>query len=147
MNVKQITIFLEDKPGTLYSALKTLEDNNIHLRAFTAVDMGGMTILRLIVDNVIYTASLLKNAGYPATFTEVFVAEITDPDKGMLKILDILSANGINIQHVYPITSKNSRWIGKEIYMVFEVNNNALAMEKLADAGVNLLTQEAITGL
>lgn len=147
MNVKQITIFLEDRPGTLYSALKTLEDNNVHLRAFTAMDMGGMTILRLIVDNVIYTASLLKNAGYPATFTEVFVAEITDPDKGMLKILDILSKNGVNIQHVYPITSKNSRWIGKEIYMVFEVNNNALAMEKLADAGVNLLTQDEITGL
>lgn len=147
MNVKQITIFLEDKPGTLYSALKTLEDNNVHLRAFTAMDMGGMTILRLIVDNVIYTASLLKNAGYPATFTEVFVAEITDPDKGMLKILDILSKNGVNIQHVYPITSKNSRWIGKEIYMVFEVNNNALAMEMLGEEGVNLLTQEEITRL
>lgn len=147
MNVKQITIFLEDRPGTLYSALKTLEDNNIHLRAFTAMDMGGMTILRLIVDNVIYTASLLKNAGYPATFTEVFVAEITDPDRGMLKILDILSQNGVNVQHVYPITSKNSRWIGKEIYMVFEVNNNALAMEKLCEAGVNLLTQEEISGL
>ena len=147
MNVKQITIFLEDKPGTLHNVLKTLADNNIHLRAFTAVDMGGMTILRLIVDNILYTSSLLKNAGYPVTFTEVFVAEASDPDKGLLKVLDLLGDSGINIQHVYPITSKNSRWIGREIYMVFEVNNNARAMEILHSEGITLLTQEEIAEL
>ena len=147
MNVRQITIFLEDKPGTLHTALKTLAEENIHLRAFTAADMGGMTILRLIVDNIIYTTSMLKSAGYAATFTEVFVAEVSDPENGLLKVLDLLSDAGINIQHVYPITSKNKRWIGREIYMVFEVNNNARAMEILHEEGINLLTQEEIAGL
>ena len=147
MNVKQITIFLEDKPGTLHAALKTLAENNIHIRAFTAADMDGMTILRLIVDNIIYATSLLKNAGYAARFTEVFVAEVSDPENGLLKVLDIVSDAGINIQHVYPITSKNARWIGREIYMVFEVNNNAKAMEILREEGVTLLTQDEIAGL
>ena len=147
MNVKQITIFLEDKPGTLHTALKTLADNDIHIRAFTAADMGGMTILRLIVDNIIYATSLLKNAGYQANFTEVFVAEVSDPENGLLKVLDIVSDAGINVQHVYPITSKNARWIGREIYMVFEVNNNARAMEILREEGVTLLTQDEIAGL
>ena len=147
MNVKQITIFLEDKPGTLHTALKTLADNDIHIRAFTAADMGGMTILRLIVDNIIYATSLLKNAGYQANFTEVFVAEVSDPENGLLKVLDIVSDAGINVQHVYPITSKNARWIGREIYMVFEVNNNARAMELLREEGVTLLTQDEIAGL
>ena len=147
MNVKQITIFLEDKPGTLHAALKNITDNNLHLRAFTATDMGGMTILRLIVDNIIYATSLLKNAGYQATFTDVFVAEVSDPENGLLKVLDIISDAGINIQHVYPITSKSARWIGREIYMVFEVNNNARAMEILTAEGVTLLTQEEIAGL
>ena len=147
MNVKQITIFLEDKPGTLHAALKTLAENNIHIRAFTAVDMGGMTILRLIVDNIIYATSLLKNAGYQANFTEVFIAEVSDPENGLLKVLDLVSDAGINIQHVYPITSKSARWIGREIYMVFEVNNNARAMEILREEGVTLLTQDEIAGL
>ena len=147
MNIKQITIFLEDKPGTLHTALKTLAENNIHIRAFTAADMGGMTILRLIVDNIIYATSLLKNAGYTAIFTEVFVAEVTDPENGLLKVLDIVSDAGINVQHVYPITSKSSRWIGREIYMVFEVNDNARAMEMLHKEGIPLLTQEELAGL
>ena len=106
-----------------------------------------MTILRLIVDNIIYTTSLLKSAGYAANFTEVFVAEVSDPENGLIKVLDLLGDSGINIQHVYPITSKNSRWIGREIYMVFEVNNNARAMEILHEEGVNLLTQEEIAEL
>lgn len=147
MNVKQITIFLEDKPGTLHAALKTLADENIHLRAFTAADMGGMTLLRLIVDNIIYTTSLLKSAGYNAAFTDVFVAEVSDPENGLIKLLDLLSDSGINIQHAYPITSKNKRWIGREIYMVFEVNNNARAMEILHEEGITLLTQEEIAEL
>ena len=147
MNIKQITIFLEDKPGTLHTALKTLAENNIHIRALTAADMGGMTILRLIVDNIIYATSLLKNAGYAATFTEVFVVEVSDPENGLLKVLDVLSDAGINVQHVYPITSKSSRWIGREIYMVFEVNDNARAMEMLHKEGIPLLTQEELAGL
>ena len=147
MNVKQITIFLEDKPGTLHAALKTLAENNIHIRAFTAADMGGMTILRLIVDNIIYATSLLKNAGYAARFTEVFVAEVSDPENGLLKVLDLISDAGINVQHVYPITSKSSRWIGREIYMVFEVNDNARTMEMLRKEGIPLLTQEELAEL
>ena len=147
MNIKQISIFLEDKPGTLYAVTELLTGNGVHIRAMTAMDMGGMTILRLLVDNIIYTASILKDAGYPATFTEVIVAEVKNSDNGLINVLESIKGAGVNIQHVYPIMSKNVRWIGQEIYMVFEVGNYAKAVEAMKAEGINILTQEELSSL
>ncbi|MBQ3446920.1 MAG: hypothetical protein IJG37_04670 [Synergistaceae bacterium] len=147
MNVRQITVFIEDKPGTLDEIMTALTKKNIHIRAFTAVDMGGMTILRILVDNIMWTASLINEKGCAATFTDVFVAEVSNAETGLIKVLDILRDSGINIQHVYPVMSKNTRWIGREIYMVFEVNDNAKALEVLSENGIKTLTQEELSAL
>ena len=147
MNVKQITVFLEDKPGTLDGIITTLNDKNIHIRGFTAVDMGGMTILRLIVNNVIWTAAALKEAGIPSTFTEVLVAEVAGGEAGLVKLLDILKDANINIQHVYPILNENPIQFGQNVYMVFEVNDNAKAIDVLRQNGVKVLMQEELAAL
>ena len=147
MNIKQISIFLEDKPGTLHGVAELLAERGVHIRAMTAMEMGGMTILRLLVDNIIYTASILKEAGYPATFTEVIVAEVKNAGGDLIKVLDAIKSAGVNIKHVYPIMSKNARWIGQEIYMVFEVGNYTKAVESLKAEGINVLTQEELASL
>ena len=147
MNIKQVTVFIEDKPGTLDNVMTALTEHDVHIRAFTAVDMGGMTILRILVDNVMWTTALLKEIGCAATLTDVFVAEVSNVESELLKVLDILRDSNINIQHVYPVMSKNTRWIGKEIYMVFEVNDNAKALEVLRENGISTLTQEELSAL
>ena len=76
MNIKQVSIFIEHVPGTLYKVVKSLMENDIHIRAFSAAELGGIDVLRLIVDNILWTASHLKNLGYPATFTEVVIVSI-----------------------------------------------------------------------
>ncbi len=147
MNIKQISIFLEDKPGTLYGVTELLTERGVHIRAMTAMDMGGMTILRLLVDNIIYTASILKDAGFPASLTEVIVAEVKNAGSDFIKVLEAIKSAGVNIQHVYPIMSKNVRWIGQEIYMVFEVGNYARAVEFMKAEGINVLSQEELAAL
>ena len=147
MNIKQISIFLEDKPGTLHGVAELLAERGVHIRAMTAMEMGGMTILRLLVDNIIYTASILKEAGYPTTLTEVIVAEVKNAGGDLIKVLDAIKSAGVNIKHVYPIMSKNVRWIGQEIYMVFEVGDYAKAAESMAAEGINVLTQEELSSL
>ena len=147
MNVRQITIFLEDKPGTLHDVIETLTENNIHIRSFTAVDMGGMTILRLIVDNIVYAASLLKGMGLQTSFTDVFVADIPDTESGLVEGLDILKSADVNIQHVYPIMSKNTIRLSNAVHMVFEVSDNERAMRFLEQHEIRLLTQEELAAL
>ena len=147
MNIKQITVFIEDVPGTLDELITALRDKNIHIRAFTAVDMGGMTIVRLLVDNIMWTAAALKESGRTSTFTEVIVAEIEDGEVGLVKLLDILKAANINIQHVYPVMTENPALYGHKTHMVFEVQDNAKAMEILVQNGVKVLTQEELAAL
>ena len=147
MNVRQITIFLEDKPGTLHDVIETLTEKNIHIRSFTAVDMGGVTILRLIVDNIVYAASILKGMGLQTSFTDVFVADIPDTESGLVEVLDILKRADVNIQHVYPIMSKNTIRLSNAVHMVFEVSDNERAMIFLEQHEIRLLTQEELAAL
>ena len=147
MNIKQISIFLEDKPGTLHGVASLLAERGVHIRAMTAMDMGGTTILRLLVDNIIYTASILKEAGYPANFTEVIVAEVKNAGGDLIKVLDAIKSAGVNIKHVYPIMSKNTIRLSNAVHMVFEVSDNERAMRFLEQHEIRLLTQEELAAL
>ena len=147
VNVKQISIFIENKPGALHNIVDALIEHNIHLRAFTVLNIEGLAMLRIIVDNVLWTASLLKNNGVTATFTEVLVAEVSDSGTGLLRVLDILRDGHINIEHAYPIMSKNTALLTKEIYMVLEVDDTAKAMKLLEDEGINIVSQEDLSVL
>ena len=53
MNVKQISILLENKPGSLYDIAETLAAQDINIRALTVAETGDMALTRLVVDNVL----------------------------------------------------------------------------------------------
>ena len=150
MNVKQISIFLENKPGTLHDIVETLLSNDIHIKSFTAVDLGGITVLRIIVDNILWTASILKNFGCTASFTEVILINIAGVAGGLTRVLDILKHNQINIEHVYPLMGRKSRSINAEeysLYMIFEVNDVVKAAEVLTQQGIKITNQEELAAL
>ncbi len=51
MKVKQLSIFLQNKKGSLYDALETLSENDINIRALSLADTSDFGILRVVVDN------------------------------------------------------------------------------------------------
>lgn len=142
MNVKQVSIFIEHVPGTLHKVVKNLMENDIHIRAFSAAEIGGIDVLRLIVDNILWTASHLKTFGYPATFTEVTVVVIPNLTERFCKVLEVMKDAGINIEYSYPIVLKNSL-----AGIVFEVDDSAKASDALTNAGIKVITQEELQTL
>ena len=142
MNVKQVSIFIEHVPGTLHKVVKSLMENDIHIRAFSAAELGGIDVLRLIVDNILWTASHLKTLGYPATFTEVTVVSIPNSAERFCKVLEIMRDAGVNIEYSYSIVFRNS-----EVGFVFEVDDCARASEALTNAGIKVITQEELQTL
>ena len=52
MMVKQISVFLENKPGKLKELTDVLRENNINMRALSVADAQDFGIVRLIVDDV-----------------------------------------------------------------------------------------------
>ena len=87
MSVKQISIFMENKPGALLAMTTVLAENRIDMRAFTLAETSDFGIVRIIVDDVYEATTVLKEAGYVHTLTPVVVIAIPDEPGGLNKVL------------------------------------------------------------
>ena len=71
MTVKQISVFLENRPGALAEFTKILESSDIDLRALSLAESEDFGIVRVIVDDPFATIQVLKNEGYICSVTKV----------------------------------------------------------------------------
>ena len=143
MTVKQISVFLENKPGRLYELTKVLRENKIDMRALSIAETPDFGILRLIVDDSYKTACVLKDAGYICSITPVLAAEVADEAGGLEKILNILGENDINLEYTYTLITRKKG----TAYMVFRVQDNDKAIEILSKNQVHLVCQDAFSEL
>lgn len=143
MIVKQISVFLENKPGELAKFTDVLDRNKIDMHALSVADTPDFGIVRLIVDNSDLTAKTLKEAGYILSITPVLAVELPDVPGGLNKVLQILDKNGVNVDYTYAFTSRKS----KTAYMVFRVADNSAAIKVLAEANVKLICQKELLDL
>ena len=142
MTVKQISIFVENRPGSLLELTSFLADNNVDMRALSLADTKDFGILRLIVSNVEETFDLLKKEGFIVTVTDVLAVTIEDKPGGLVKVLKVLGDADVNIEYSYAFTSR----IENHAYTIFRVADNAKAAKALLDAGVELCSQEQLHG-
>ena len=86
MSVKQISVFLENRPGCLNEMTQALADANIDLRGLSLAETSDFGIVRLIVDDVIGTATVLKDSGFVASMTDVLAIEVPNVPGGLNKV-------------------------------------------------------------
>ena len=73
MSIKQISVFVENKPGALYGLTGVLAQNGVDLRALSLAETSEFGIVRIIVDNLYRATTVLKDAGYDLDETDVLV--------------------------------------------------------------------------
>ena len=78
MNINQISIFVENKPGKLAKLTKFLADNQVDMRAFEIADTSDYGIVRIIVDKPYDTVTLLKDNDWICSISEVVGVKIPD---------------------------------------------------------------------
>ncbi len=78
MSIKQISVFLENKPGALYAMTGVLAQNQVDMRALSLAETKDFGIVRMIVDNVYDATTVLKDAGYVHSVTPVLGVAIPD---------------------------------------------------------------------
>ena len=100
MFLKQLSIFVENKPGRLEAIIDTLGKNNINIRALSIADTTDFGILRLIVDDVDRAKSVLKETGVISKRTDVVAVFLDDRSGGLAKVLSVLTAGGLNIEYM-----------------------------------------------
>lgn len=144
MSVKQISVFLENRPGCLHEMTKALADANIDLRGLSLAETSDFGIVRLIVDDVTGTASTLRNAGFVASLTDVLAVEVPNVPGGLNKVLEVLDGAGVNVEYMYAILGNKK---SDTAYMIFRVNDNAKASSELSGSGVKIMGAEELSAL
>ena len=141
MNIKQISVILDNMPGKLFDVTDILAHNGVSIRALSVMDNAGTSTLRLIVDNVMYVSELLKKGGFVLSFADVVVAEIPNVPGGLNQVLAALKKGNVNIDYMYAVGEKYSVF-SRNTCIVFKFDDNDNAAKVLAAAGI--LTHDLI---
>ena len=137
MSVKQISVFIENKKGALAACTRYIADNGINIRALSIADTQDFGILRIICDDPKETESVLKKGGFISTVTDVLATEIADKPGSRATILEVLADAQVVVEYTYAFLAPDGH-----AYMIFRVDDNAVASAALAGAGIKTANQE-----
>lgn len=140
MTVKQISVFLENRPGTLAEFTDILSEQGISMRALSIGETPDFGIVRIIVNDSYKTACVLKDAGYVFSVTPVLAVAISDEPGSFSRIIKLLGNNDVNIEYTYAFTAREE----DKAYMIFRVADEEKAVEVLSSNGIKLITQEEL---
>lgn len=143
MTVKQISVFVENKPGKLSELTEVLRRNSIDMRALSIAEAEDFGVVRIIVNDSYNTACVLRDAGYVLSITPVLAAAIPDEPGGLAHILEALSEAGINLEYTYAFLSRQKGLA----YMIMRVGDNEKAIEALSQKGIRLFCQHEIANM
>ena len=144
MSMKQISVFVENKPGALYALTAVLAQGQIDMRALSLAETKDFGIVRLIVNDLYKTTTLLKDAGYVHSLTPVVGVAIPDVPGGLNRVLQVLTDAKVNVEYMYAFLG------GKDVdhaYMIFRVADDKAAETALARRGIQVLDQEQVERL
>lgn len=140
MTVKQISVFVENKPGKLAALATDLSKQNINLRAISIAEASDFGVVRIIVDDTFNAVTVLKAADYICSITEVLAVEVKDEPGMLANMIATLGEADINLEYMYTILGKKT----DVAYMIIRVNDNEKAAKILADKGFATATLENI---
>ena len=101
MFIKQISAFVENKPGRLAQITGILAENNIDLRALSVADSADFGIIRMIVDRPDEVAVVLKENKVTVTLTDVIAVRLPDKPGALNHLLDLLAENRVSVEYLY----------------------------------------------
>ena len=140
MAIKQISVFVENKPGRLAEITELLAKNNVDIRALSIADTTDFGILRLIVNDPDLTVKILREDGMTVSATEVLGVAIPDVPGGFAKAIRTITDIGISLEYAYAFITPKSG----SAYVIIRVENNELATKALNDAGIKIIEQSDI---
>ncbi len=143
MSVKQISVFLENRPGALLGLTKVLAEKNVDMRAFSLAETSEFGIARIIVNDLDATAAILRDEGFVHSVTPVIAVAISNTPGGLNAALTALSEADVNVEYMYAFIGGRR----ESAYMIFRVADDEKAGAVLRAKGIQLAEQEEIINL
>ena len=133
MTIHQLSVFIENKSGTLVKVLELFKDENIQLLAITIADTADYGICRIICSDPKKAYVVLKEAGLAVSLCEVFAIALDDIPGQAADAIDIFAREGISIAYLYSFL-----FHGKAM-MVFRTDNAEKAREAIGANGLTVI--------
>ena len=143
MAIKQLTVFVPNRKGTMVAVTDILAKNNINIRALSIAETEDFGILRLIVNDLSKAVEVLSDNNYLIKVVDVVGVKIGDEPGKLTAALDVLDKKDINVEYLYAFMARTE----KHAYVVLRVENNEMAESALTDAGFKLITETDINKL
>jgi hypothetical protein len=134
MKVKQLSVFLENKPGALSRPIKLLAKAKINLLTLSLADTQQFGILRVVVKDWEKAKSLLEAEGILVKVTDIVAVEVADEPGGLAKILEAVEKAKVNVEYMYGFTLGKQEGRG---LLAFRFDDPDRAMEALRARGLN----------
>ena len=138
MFVKQISVFLENRAGSLAGVTHLLGENGFDLMSLSIADTTDFGILRGIVADVKGAQALLTEAGYSVKVSDVLCVSVPDHPGALAGVLSILSDHGIGMEYLYSFFRSH----GDHALIIIRVDKPEEGMKALAQVGIRMLSQE-----
>jgi hypothetical protein len=130
---KQITVFLENKPGRLANVLSELARQKVNVTALSVMDRHEHGVLRLVTDDPAKTTQVISSLNTPYTEAEVLLVELRNQPGALAHVCEVLAAEHIQIDYAY--CSSGGR--NGKVYGIFKVSNAEKATRVLSESPNN----------
>lgn len=136
MKLKQLSVFLENRPGQVKVPCKALASAGVNILAMSLADTEQFGILRFIVKDPDKACEVLARAGCVVKETEVLAVEVEDKPGGLLRLLEVFEKANMTIEYMYAFNANRSN--GKAA-LAFRFDDPEAAVKALQAAGVNAI--------
>ena len=143
MAIKQLTVFVQNRKGSVVSVTDILSRTGINLRALSIAETQDLGILRLIVNDEKAAEKVLAENGYLIKVIDVVGVKIGDEPGRLTAALDVLDKAGLNVEYLYAFMARTE----KHAYVVLRVEDNSVAENALTAAGFKMITEADICKL
>lgn len=140
MFVKQISIFIPNKKGSLAHLTDVLVAHEIDIRAIAVFDTTEFGILRLIVSDPDRAIEVLKEEGLVAKVSKVLAVNPEDKPGSLNQIFNILRDYDINVEYVYSFVMRQREMP----YIVLKVDKEKEAADALTANNIVIVNKEEI---
>lgn len=138
--IKQISVFVENQPGSMMRATSVLTESHVNIRAISTFDTPEFGILRLVVDDPAKAKESLTQKGFVTRVNDVIGAELKDEKGNLNQMLKILADGEINVNYIYSFVIREE----KAPVIVFHTDDFQKAEQVLKEAEVKLVEESEL---
>lgn len=138
--VQEISVKLENKPGTLSEVSELLSADGISILALSVTIGEDPGTLRFVATDPTRVVNILESSGYTVSVGEIIAAEIPKHPGGLNTVLKTLKLAGVNIEYLYSCVG--SHGAGHSTVLMLGVDNPTSAHEALSREWIRLYGDE-----